>query len=176
MKRVKQYRIRLTEQEDELLKQKARETGLSVADIIRLGVKYQIEKLEAVKEIELWKSSQFIKNWEQNFDSSLFQEFAKRWQDALKRAYMQTLKKYKDSVRYTDGKFEVLSSLVEVEEGDDSTAVEEEAEPETLAEREVKEDVCHCLATLLGGEWSGDEWIVQTFIAGLKVDLADSLV
>ena len=39
MKRVKQYRIRLTEQEDELLKQKAKETGLSVADIIRLGVK-----------------------------------------------------------------------------------------------------------------------------------------
>ncbi len=32
------------------------------------------------------------------------------------------------------------------------------------------------LATLLGGEWTGDEWIVQTFIAGLKVDLAESLV
>ena len=92
MKRVKQYRIRLTEQEDELLKQKAKETGLSVADIIRLGVKYQIEKLEAVKEIELWKSSQFIKNWEQNFENSLFQVFAKRWQDTLKRAYIQTLK------------------------------------------------------------------------------------
>ena len=139
-------------------------------------MKYQIEKLEAVKEIELWKSSQFIKNWEQNFENSLFQVFAKRWQDTLKRAYIQTLKKYKDSVRYADGKFEVLSSLVQVEDGDDLAAVEEEASPETLAEREVKEDVCHSLATLLGGEWTGDEWIVQTFIAGLKVDLAESLV
>jgi hypothetical protein len=139
-------------------------------------VKYQIEKLEAVKEIELWKSSQFIKNWEQNFENSLFQEFAKRWQDTLKRAYMQTLKKYKDSVRYTDGKFEVLSSLVQVEEGDDLAVVEEEVAPETLAEREVKEEVCHSLATLLGGEWTGDEWIVQTFMAGLKVDLVESLV
>jgi hypothetical protein len=36
MKRIKEYRIRLTEEQDEFLKQKAKESGLSVADIIRL--------------------------------------------------------------------------------------------------------------------------------------------
>ncbi len=176
MKRVKQYRIRLTEQEDELLKQKARESGLSVADLIRLGVKYQIESLEVAKETEIRKSSEFLKNWERNFENSLFQEFGKRWQDTLKATYLQTLTKYKDSVRYIDGKFVVLSSLVEVEDGDDSAFIEEEAEAETISEQKVKEEVCHSLVTLLGGEWSGNEWIVQTFITGLKVDLADNLV
>lgn len=174
MKRVKQYKIRLTEEEDELLKQKARESGLSVADIIRLGIKYQIEQLESTKTTELWKNSEFIKNWEQNVENSLFQEFAKRWQDLLKTAYLQTLKQYKGSVNYVDGKFEVLSDLVEVEEAEDSTLVEEEAEPETIPEQKVKDDLCRSLAQFLGGEWSGDESIVQTFISGLKIDLAHS--
>ena len=39
MKRVKQYRVRLTEEEDVLLKQKAKELGISAADLIRLGIK-----------------------------------------------------------------------------------------------------------------------------------------
>lgn len=38
MARVKQYRIRLTE-EDALLKHKAKDLGLTAADIIRLGIR-----------------------------------------------------------------------------------------------------------------------------------------
>jgi hypothetical protein len=170
MKRVKQYRIRLTEEEDELLKQKAQESGLSVADIIRLGIKYQIEKLESVRETELWENSQFVKNWEQNFDSSLFQRFGKRWQTTLQGTYLEILKGYKGSVCFTGESFEVVSRLVEAED-EDLAFTAEEAESETLSEQQVKQDICHSLTGALGGEWSGDEWIVQSFIAGLKVDL-----
>ncbi|MCU0538158.1 MAG: ribbon-helix-helix protein, CopG family [Hydrococcus sp. Prado102] len=173
MKRVKQYRIRLTEEEDELLKQKARETGLSVADIIRLGVKYQIQDLEAARANELIKNSKFVQNWEQNFETSLFQEFGKRWQDTLKFAYITALSKYKNSVRYIDEKFEIVTSFQEIEEIEEEILVDE-VEPEIISEDKVKENVCQSLTRFVGGEWNGDEWIVQMMISGLKLDLANS--
>lgn len=174
MKRVKQYRIRLTEEEDELLKQKAKESGLSVADLIRLGIKYQIEQLETNKTRDLWKSSIFIQNWEQNFDNPLLQEFGKRWQDTLKYAYLLALKEYKNSVCYVNERFEIFSSVVEVDEGEDANLLEEQPEPETVSEQEINDNVCRFLTKFLGGEWRGDEWIVQMMISGLKVDLANS--
>jgi hypothetical protein len=172
MKRVKQYRIRLTEEEDEFLKQKSRETGLSVADIIRLGIKYQIERLEADRAIGLRRNSQFIQNWDQHFESALFQDFNGRWQSTLQRDYLKILKQHKDTVCYADGKFEVLSHSIEIDEEESAVAIEE-TEPETISEQQIKQDICRILADSLGGEWSGDEWIVQMFIAGLKLDLAD---
>ncbi|WP_315790157.1 hypothetical protein [Fischerella sp. JS2] len=171
MKRVKQYRIRLTEEEDELLKQVARETGLSVADVIRLGIKYQIRDLEYKRLTKLREDSGFLKNWEQYFGQSIIQEFGNRWQAALQTAYLQTLMEYKDSVCYVDGKFEIISSITEFEKSSDTTAIVEETSPESISEQKVKEDICQSLAKYLGGEWNGDEGIVQIFLNGLKTDL-----
>jgi predicted ribosome quality control (RQC) complex YloA/Tae2 family protein len=175
MKRVKQYRIRLTEEEDELLKQKAKESGLSVADIIRLGIQYQIQNLEPVTSRELLldkgveKNSKFIQNWEENFESSLLQEFGKRWQNTLKLSYLAALGRYKNSVRYVDEKF--VSNFQEIEEIDEAILVDE-IEPEIISEEKVKKNICQSLTEFVGGEWSGDEWIVQMMISGLKLDLA----
>lgn len=172
MKRVKQYRVRLTEEEDALLKQKAKDLGISAADIIRLGIKHYVGNLESDKKRKLRSNSEFIKNWEQNFGQSIIREFGERWQNTLQTAYLLTLTKYKGSVYYIDGNFEIVSSVIEAEESSDIPPVVEEAQPETLPEQKVKEDICHSLTKVLGGEWKGDEWIVQTFIAGLRVDLA----
>jgi predicted DNA-binding protein len=178
MKRVKQYRIRLTEEEDELLKQKARESGLSVADIIRLGIQYQIQNLESVRFKELLlstgleKNSKFIQNWEQNFESSLLQEFGKRWQNTLKLSYLAALNRYKNSVRYVDEKF--VTSFQEIEEIDETILVDE-VEPEIISEEKVKKNICQSLTEFVGGDWSSDEWIVQMMISGLKLDLANKL-
>ncbi|MBD2433431.1 MULTISPECIES: hypothetical protein [Fischerella] len=171
MKRVKQYRIRLTEEEDELLKQVARETGLSVADVIRLGIKYQIRDLEYKRLTKLREDSGFLKNWEQYFGQSIIQEFGSRWQTALQTAYLQTLMEYKDSICYIDEKFEIISSITEVEKSSDTTPIVEETSPESISEQKVKEDICQSLAKYLGGEWNGDEGIVQIFLNGLKADL-----
>jgi hypothetical protein len=167
----------LTEEEDELLKQKARESGLSVADIIRLGIQYQIQNLAPVTFRELLldrgveKNSKFIQNWEQNFESSLLQEFGKKWQTLLKLSYIAALSKYTNSVRYIDEKFEVVSSFQEIEEMDEAILVDE-VEPEIISEEKVKENVCQSLTEFVGGDWSGDEWIIQMMISGLKLDLA----
>jgi predicted DNA-binding protein len=166
MKRVKQYKIRLTEEEDNLLQQKAQKSGLSVADIIRLGIKSEIQDIEITKAREIVKKSQFIENWDRIFREPIFQEFEQRWQNVLQRAYLSTLARYNSSVRYLDNRFEVMSILVEVGE------VEEEIESETIPEQAIKEAICQSLTKFLGGEWNGDELIVNMFVSGLKVDLA----
>ena len=171
MKRVKQYRVRLTEEEDVLLKQKAKELGISAADLIRLGIKRYTGNLESSWKRELRSNSDFIKNWEQNFGQSIIQEFGERWQNTLQTTYLLTLTKYKGSLYYVDGNFEVISNVTEVEETSDTLTVVEDIQPEILPEQKVKEDICLCLTKILGGEWKGDEWIVQAFLAGLKVDL-----
>ncbi|MBV9387925.1 MAG: CopG family transcriptional regulator [Chroococcidiopsidaceae cyanobacterium CP_BM_ER_R8_30] len=174
MNRVKQYRVRLTEEEDELLKQKARDLGLSAADIIRLGIKYYFEKpgfgmfIQERSFPELKENSEFLRNWEKTFEQSIIQEFGVKWQNKLKLAYLQTLEKYKGIVYYRDGKF--MSSIIVTEENR-NTLLEEETQTETLSEQEVKEGICQSLTKYLGGEWKGDEGIVHTFLAGLKVDL-----
>lgn len=176
MKRVKQYRIRLTVEEDELLKQKARESGLSVAEIIRLGIQDRIQNLESVTSKELLlsrvleKNSKFIQNWEQNFESSLLQEFGKRRQNTLKLSYLAVLSRYKSSVRYVDERF--VSNFQEIEEIDEAILVDEE-EPKIISEEKVKKNVCQSLTEFVGGDWSGDEWIIQMMISGLKLDLAN---
>lgn len=182
MNRVKQYRVRLTEEEDELLKQKAREMGLSAADIIRLGIRYYSEKpgfggfdmsISQRSLPELKENSEFLRNWEQTFEKSIIQEFGAKWQNKLQLAYLLTLGKYKDIVYYIDGKF--VSSIIVTESNRNTLAGEEETQTETLSEQEVKEGICHSLTKFLGGEWKGDEGIVDTFLAGLKVDLAHRL-
>ncbi len=171
MKRIKQYRIRLTEEEDDLLKQKAKSLGTSVADVIRMGINYQIDDLRGRKEIELRNNSEFIKNWEKSFEPSLFQRFERGMQHRLQIVYLSILNEYKGSVCYADGKFEVVSSINEVEESSELLPVVEEAQPEIVSEETVKVEICQSLNRFLGGEWTGDEWIVQIFLSGLKVDL-----
>jgi hypothetical protein len=178
MKRVKQYRIRLTEEEDALLKQKARDLSLSAADVIRLGIRYFVGEKEFAmlterRFTELRENSELIRNWEQSFEQSIFHEVGKKWQEKLQLAYLQTLEAYKDFIHYTDGKF--VSNSFEAEESRDTTPVVEETQSETISEQKVKADICHSLTRFLGGEWQGDEWIVNTFLAGLKVDLARSV-
>lgn len=175
MKRIKQYRIRLTEEEDDLLKQKAKSLGTSVADVIRMGINYQIDDLRGRRETELRNNSEFIKNWEQTFDPSLFERFERGMQHKLQLVYLYILNEYKGSVCYADGRFEVLSTINEVEENTDLLPVVEEAQPEIVFEDKVKADICQALKQYLGGEWTGDEWIVQIFLSGLKVDLACSI-
>ncbi len=170
MKRVKQYRVRLTEEEDALLKQKAKDLGISAADIIRLGIKRYIGNLESDRSTNLKNNSEFLKNWEQNFGRSIVQEFGERWQNNLQTAYFLTLIRYKSSVCYINGNFEVGLSVIEANDSSDKLLLE--TQPETLSEQKVREDICHSLAKLLGGEWKGDEWIVQTFLTGLRADLA----
>lgn len=167
-----QYRVRLTEEEDALLKQKAQELGISAADVIRLGIKCYIGNLKSSWNRDLKSHSQFIKNWEQNFGESIIQEFGEKWQNTLQTAYLLTLTRYKGSVYYIDGNFEVVSNVTEIEEISDTSSVVEEIQPEVLPEEKVKEVICLCLTKILGGEWKGDEWIVQAFLSGLKVDLA----
>lgn len=171
MKRVKQYRVRLTEEEDLLLKQKAQELGISAADVIRLGIKRYIGNLESSWKRDLKSHSQFIKTWEQNFGESIIREFGEKWQNTLQTAYLLTLTKYKGSVYYMDGIFEVVSNVIESDENSDTSSVVKTL-PEHLSEQKVKQEICRCLTKILGGEWNGDEWIVQAFLSGLKVDLA----
>ncbi len=174
MMRVKQYRIRLTEEEDELLKQVAKKTGLTVADVIRMGIKYQIGELEYKKVAELKEESEFFQNWEQYFGQSIAQEFGQRWQAALQSAYLQTLSKYKDSVCYIDGNFEIVSSITEAEENSD-TLIEEETSSEIIPEQKVRDEICRSLTKFLSGEWNGDEGIVDIFLNGLKTDLTSKI-
>lgn len=173
MARVKQYRIRLTEEEDALLKQKAKDLGLTVADIIRLGIRSYVGDKEFAtlterRFNELKSNSQFIQNWEQTFEQSVLQEFGKKWLDKLQFAYLHLLAEYKDYVDYVDGKF--VSSVIETEEGSDTLAVVQETLPETISDQKVREGICYSLKRFLGGEWKGDEWIIHTFLTGLKVD------
>jgi len=159
-----------------LLKQKARALGLSAADLIRLGIRYDFEKpglgvfISQRTFPEFKENSEFIRNWEQTFEQSIIQEFGVKWQNKLKLAYLQTLEKYKGIVYYVNGKF--LSSIIVTEENRNKLSGEEETETETLSEQEVTEGICHSLTKYLGGEWKGDEGIVYTFLAGLKVDLS----
>jgi hypothetical protein len=154
MKRVKHYRVRLTE-EDLLLKQKAQELGVSAADVIRLGIKGYIGNLESSWKRDLKSHSQFIKNWEQNFGQSIIREFREKWQNTLQTAYLLTLTKYKGSVYYVDGNFEVISNVIEVEETSDAPTVVEEIQPKVLPEQKVKQDICLCLTKILGGGMEG---------------------
>lgn len=109
----------------------------------------------------LFRTTQFI-----------IQEFGEKWQNTLQSIYLATLTKYKGRVYYTDGDFKIVSNIIEVEESSDPPAIEEDFQPETLPEQKVREEIAFLLTKLLGGEWKGDEWIVQAFVAGLKVDLA----
>ncbi len=119
---------------------------------------------------ELKENSEFLRNWEQTFEKSIIREFGARWQTQLQIAYLLTLGKYKDLVYYIDGKF--VPSIIVTEENRNTLAGSEETQTETLSEQEVKEGICRSLTKFLGGEWKGDEGIVDTFVAGLKVDLA----
>ena len=171
MKQLKHYRVTLTEEEDALLKQKAEELGISAADIIRLGIKRYIGSLESERKRELRNHSEFLKNWEQNFGQSIIQAYGERWQKALQNAYLLVLTKYKGSVYYINGNFKVSSSVIEAEDSSNAFVVVE-TQLETLPAQAVIENFCYSLTKLLGGEWKGNEWIVQTFLDGLKVDLA----
>lgn len=187
MNRAKQYRVRLTEEEDELLKRTARELGLSSADVIRLGIRFYAGNSEYGTSprsyrpvgvdpefmIKLREDSEFISNWKQTFAPSIFQEYGERFQTSLQLAYLLTLGKYKGLVYYIGGKF--VSSFVEAEESIDTTRKMKEPQTETVSEQEVKDDICHSLTKFLGGEWKGNEGIVNTFLAGLKVDLAQRI-
>ncbi len=55
------------------------------------------------------------------------------------------------------------------------TLMVEETQTETISEQKIKEAICQSLIRLLGGEWKGDEGIVHTFLAGLKVDLTRNI-
>jgi len=149
--------------------------GLSAADIIRLGIRYYFEKpgfgmFTSQRSFpELKENSEFLRNWEQTFEQSTIQEFGVKWQNKLKLAYLQTLEKYKCIVYYIDGKF--MSSIIVTEENRNTPLGGEETQTETLSEQEVKEGICYSLTKYLGGEWKGDEGIIHTFLAGLKVDL-----
>jgi len=178
MKRVKQYRVRLTEEEDALLKQKAQALGISAADIIRLGIKYYVgeaefSKLAERRVTELKRNSEFIGNWEQTFKQSIFEEFGEKWLDRLQMAYLHILKEYKDFVEYIDGKF--VSSIVEAEKSGDMTPTLEESQTEIISEQKAREEICRSLTRCLGGEWKGNESIVDIFLSGLKIDLARSI-
>jgi predicted DNA-binding protein len=171
MKREKQYQIRLTESEDKLLKQVARKTGISVADVIQLGIKYQIQDLENLKYRQIQEESELLKNWERYFGESMSQEFGVIRQASLQGAYLKILMGYKDSVCYTNGNFEIIPSIPEVENISSASSVNEETPPEGMSEQEVKEEICQCLTSFLGGEWNGEEGIVSIFLNGLKTDL-----
>ena len=79
--------------------------------------------------------------------------------------------RYKGYIYYISRNFEVVSNVTELGETSNAPTVVEEIQPEVLPEQKVKEVICLCLTKILGGEWKGDEWIVQAFLSGLKVDL-----
>lgn len=109
--------------------------------MIRLGIKSYTGNLEFSWKRELRSNSDFIKNWEQNFGQSIIQEFGERQQNTLQTTYLLTLRKYKGSVYYVDGNFEVISNVIEVEETSDAPTLVEDIQPEILPEHKVKEDI-----------------------------------
>ncbi|HBE33889.1 MAG TPA: hypothetical protein DD990_21890, partial [Cyanobacteria bacterium UBA11368] len=70
-----------------MLKQKAKSLGTTVADVIRMGINYQIDDLSGLKETELRNNSEFIKNWDKTFEPSLFQRFERGMQHRLQIVY-----------------------------------------------------------------------------------------